>query len=548
MGAQAVALYKQILDEDPSSSAPSTRSRSRPSATRTSRPSPRCSSAASDRPDAAARLVIVLQKLGGIYADRLHDHGQGRRAPGAASSRSRPGTPRRCASSATATSRSATTTGSRSSTRRQRLGRARRGPLGRRRQDDGSRAQGRSVLPRARASTTSSSNAPERAFRAYERVLSVTPDDARAAAALVPLYEKDEKWARLPALYEVLLGHARDTEDKLALLDKLVHVTGMQLQDRAAAFAWARKAFELAPATARAPSPRSRPRRAPPASGADSSRRSTRGSRRSRGRARPARRRRSATRTGLRPRGAKSSASCARSSPRCTRASWAGSTRPSRRTASSSRRTRPTSVAVQTLDRVLREADRKDDLRWLFDLRVERANTALKLDLLAEWAMLEEEAFAAPESAIATLPADARARAAPRERAALARPPPARPGDADGAAEVIARDRDQREGTERAAPRDRARASSTSTRFAGTVDALGARARARARAERSARDRGRRGAARGRRDARARGGDPRARVRRDGRRAAAGRRPRGAHRDDGRAATIGSPSTVASPT
>ena len=43
-------------------------------------------------------------------------------------------------------------------------------------------------------------------------------------------------------------------------------------------------------------------------------------------------------------------------------------------------------LAVQTLDRILREADRRDDLRWLFDLRIERANTALKLDLLTEWA------------------------------------------------------------------------------------------------------------------------------------------------------------------
>ena len=32
-------------------------------------------------------------------------------------------------------------------------------------------------------------NAPDRAFRAYERVLSVKPDDPRAATALVPLYE-----------------------------------------------------------------------------------------------------------------------------------------------------------------------------------------------------------------------------------------------------------------------------------------------------------------------------------------------------------------------
>ena len=31
-------------------------------------------------------------------------------------------------------------------------------------------------------------HAPERAIRSYERVLSVSPEDARAAAALVPIY------------------------------------------------------------------------------------------------------------------------------------------------------------------------------------------------------------------------------------------------------------------------------------------------------------------------------------------------------------------------
>ena len=45
-------------------------------------------------------------------------------------------------------------------------------------------------------------------------ILSVRPDDARAAAALVPLYEKDEKWGRLPALYEILLGHAEDVDEQ----------------------------------------------------------------------------------------------------------------------------------------------------------------------------------------------------------------------------------------------------------------------------------------------------------------------------------------------
>jgi tetratricopeptide (TPR) repeat protein len=108
-------------------------------------------------------------------------------------------------------------------------------------------------------------------------------------------------------------------------------------------------------------------------------------------------------------------------------------------------------VAVQTLDRILREADRRDDLRWLFELRIERANTSLKIDLLSEWAMLEEEAFGSAERAIAiyrrlllVIPHHG---GALRALARLLR----LHGDPAGAAEVLAIDRDQREGQERAA-------------------------------------------------------------------------------------------------
>src|SRR6202011_4152301 len=94
---------------------------------------------------------------------------------------------------------------------------------------------------------------------------------------------------------------------------------------------------------------------------------------------------------------------------------------------------------------------RKDDLRWLFDLRVQRANTAAKLDLLGEWAMLEEEAFGSPERAVALyrrmLEIVPQHGAALRSLARLLRAQ----GDAQGAVDVLALDRDQREGAERAA-------------------------------------------------------------------------------------------------
>ncbi|WP_437590400.1 tetratricopeptide repeat protein [Sorangium sp. So ce1000] len=89
--------------------------------------------------------------------------------------------------------------------------------------------------------------APERAARSYERVLSVSPKDARAAAALVPIYEEEEKWARLPALYEILLDATDDAEAQVGMLRKLAAVTGGPLSDKPSALGYARRAYELKP-------------------------------------------------------------------------------------------------------------------------------------------------------------------------------------------------------------------------------------------------------------------------------------------------------------
>ena len=106
-------------------------------------------------------------------------------------------------------------------------------------------------------------------------------------------------------------------------------------------------------------------------------------------------------------------------------------------------------------------------------------------------------------------------------------------GDAQGAVEVIALDRDQREGTERAA-REVELARLMVDPLRRYVDALAACERAlELSAERLERHRGRRAAAAGAGDARARGPHPRARVRRDGRGQAPGGGPRGPHCDDG---------------
>ena len=88
---------------------------------------------------------------------------------------------------------------------------------------------------------------PQRAFRSYERALASDPTDVRAAKALIPLYEADEKWSRLPALYELLLSRCENEDEQLDLLSKLVDVTGRRLLDRKTAFAHARRAYEQFP-------------------------------------------------------------------------------------------------------------------------------------------------------------------------------------------------------------------------------------------------------------------------------------------------------------
>ncbi|MGO9708401.1 MAG: hypothetical protein ACLQBL_06045 [Polyangiaceae bacterium] len=272
--------------------------------------------------------------------------------------------------------------------------------------------------------------APDRAFRAYERILASRPTDARAAAALVPLYEKEEKWARLPPLYEVLLAQAGTDEAKLEVLEKLAQVTGHQLGDRAASFAYARRAYELA-AGKDAAGALARFEAAAQAAGAWSELVEALEARLS---------------------GAK------KQEKRTLRAKIAEVQAREGQLDDAVKAYRSLveedeedEGALHALDRLLRGADRRDDLRWLFDLRVARTSEKQRLDVLMEWATLEEDVFQAPEKAVAIYKrilevapqnGDALRAVARLLRAA---------GDLEGAAEILERDRDLREGTDRAA-------------------------------------------------------------------------------------------------
>lgn len=274
-------------------------------------------------------------------------------------------------------------------------------------------------------------SAPERAFRAYERVLSVKPDDKRAAEALVPLYEADEKWARIPALYEVLLAHAETSDDKRALYTRLASLVLDRLHDRPASFGWAKKAYALAPE-------------------AEGALEALEESAKATGEWKPfletiqarltAEDLFAAERRALRVKVAEISATQLGRMDEAVAAYRAmleddpGD-----------------DLALSALDRILRhDTERRDDLRWVFERRIERASDDAKLALLSELALLEEEVFGAADRAakvheriLEVWPAHG------ASLSALARLLMAS-GDAAGAAAAMERERDTLEGAARA--------------------------------------------------------------------------------------------------
>lgn len=91
---------------------------------------------------------------------------------------------------------------------------------------------------------------PHRAFRNYERVLTVQPSNTQAAEKLIPIYERDEKWGRLVNLKAMLLAELpedADVADKLELLSSLREVSLERLSDEDGAYLYAVEAYQIAP-------------------------------------------------------------------------------------------------------------------------------------------------------------------------------------------------------------------------------------------------------------------------------------------------------------
>ena len=272
-------------------------------------------------------------------------------------------------------------------------------------------------------------HAPERATRSYERVLSVSPQDARAAAALVPIYEKEEKWSRLPALYEVLLAASEDDFEKIAIVRKLASVTGGPLADKAAALGYARRAYELAP----------------DAEGLELLESWSRGA----GSWNPF-----VEAVEARLKAASDLAPEEKRSLRLKLAEVYARELAKLDEAVAAYRdlveADPSDAdTVAALDALLRANERKDDLRWLFELRGKQVEGDERADVLEEWASLEEEVFGDAAQAIALYRRVVEL--SPRNDAmrSLARLLVAA-GQHEAASSVIARHRDLSEGEDRA--------------------------------------------------------------------------------------------------
>ena len=425
----------------------STRSRSRPSATRTGRRWPRCSSAASTRrSDDAARLA-VLQKLGTVYAEHLADHAS-RGAHLAARARALAGSPARAARAARRVSaEAATTTGSRSSTARRTTGRV--WPRSSARAADRAKdtAPEIELSYRAAAVFEEQLSQPERAFRSYERILAADPTDARAARAL----SRSTRRTRSGRACRRSTRSARESADDVD--EKLEHPGQARRGHRQPARRpqggrrlRARAPTSSRPSSIRSRSACSRMRRARRQPGSRSSRRCERrlaasARVRAAGAEAAARRRRKGADdepSGVDANGGQAERRCVELKLARVYADELGRDRRRRRPLQARARARPDGRGGGCGARSYpAPADRRDDLRWLLELRVENASgrPARGCARCVEWAALEEDVFecaragrcaASPQCSSSTRPTNERSE---RCRASCSRPAtrPARP-------------------------------------------------------------------------------------------------------------------------
>jgi tetratricopeptide (TPR) repeat protein len=98
-------------------------------------------------------------------------------------------------------------------------------------------------------------NQTERVIKAYEGILATDSQNRAVARAAAELYEKAERWGRLVATYEILLGpegaSALPPEESLGILEQARNVCETKLQAKGLAFKWCARAYRVAPTDAK---------------------------------------------------------------------------------------------------------------------------------------------------------------------------------------------------------------------------------------------------------------------------------------------------------
>jgi tetratricopeptide (TPR) repeat protein len=87
----------------------------------------------------------------------------------------------------------------------------------------------------------------EKSRQVWERVLAVEPQHVGAAAALAPIYLKQEKWTRLLAVHEIELTALQDPPARLAKIAQIRQLCEQKLASRNLAFGWTVRAFDIDP-------------------------------------------------------------------------------------------------------------------------------------------------------------------------------------------------------------------------------------------------------------------------------------------------------------
>ncbi|MBN2574752.1 MAG: tetratricopeptide repeat protein [Deltaproteobacteria bacterium] len=91
----------------------------------------------------------------------------------------------------------------------------------------------------------------ERVIKAYEGILATEPENRAVARQAAEIYEKTERWGRLVATFEIILGPesapALSADESLPILARARAVCEHKLQAKALAFKWCARAYRLAP-------------------------------------------------------------------------------------------------------------------------------------------------------------------------------------------------------------------------------------------------------------------------------------------------------------